>query len=129
MDAEFHEMRQRVVAALEGRTNAFTDELRLHGQIVAALDAAGIPHECEVVVPGIGRVDFVLEGWLALEVKARDGGGRRPLRQLFGYLEDPRFRGGLLVSTKRVEMPMAHHFARDGRMVPVGKVELWRNAL
>lgn len=122
-------MTGRIVSALDRRTNAFRDELLLHKQIHQALAAAGIPHSQEVPIPEAGRIDFIAWECVAIEVKARSGGGRSPLRQLFRYLEDPRFELGILISTRRIEMPISTYEAADGRKVPLRKIELWKNAL
>lgn len=114
--------------ALEGRTRSFRDEIALHGEIAAALRAAGIGFEQEVTVPGVGRVDFVIEETIATEVKAQ-GCGLGPVRQLFRYLEDRRFTMGLLLTCRATPLPVRHFERSDGSTVPVYKIELWRNAL
>lgn len=123
-------MIQRIKAALEGKTRAIKDESVLQREIARAFDAAGIDYEREVPIRGSKkRIDFVVAGSVAVEVKASGGTGLAPWRQLIRYLEDPRFDAGVLVSVKATSQPLQHAERADGSMIPLYKIELWKNAL
>lgn len=118
-----------IASCLEGRTRSFSDEIALHSEIAAAFDHAAIPYEREVKLGKSGRVDFIVAGSIAVEVKGLDGRGLGPVRQLFRYLEDPRFTAGVLLTVRATRVPLTSYLTADGREVPVHKIELWRNAL
>jgi hypothetical protein len=73
--------RNRLVSVLAGTSGSgravipFLDERSESGiESIAryGLAAAGIPSEPQVVVPGIGRVDLLVDGWLAVELDGRE---------------------------------------------------------
>jgi hypothetical protein len=114
--------------ALNRSTTAFQVELKLQDQIAEAFTAAGIAFEREVPILG-KRIDFVVRGTCALEVKTGGGTGISPTRQLGGYLEDPRFTLGVLVVAKQARAFLTEWHAKDGRIVPIETITLWKNAL
>lgn len=115
--------------ALKGRTRSFSDEIRLHEEMEAAFKDFGIACRREVPVQGGGFADFVLNDWCVVEVKANGGGGMPAVRQIMRYLEDERFLGGILVCTRKITLPVDHYVKPDGLIAPLGKLELWGNAL
>lgn len=123
-------MIHRITAALSTFRPNIHDEARLHIQMMAAFDAAGIPYEHEVRIDEKNRLDFAVIGSIALEVKLGSGGkGLAPWRQLFRYLEDPRFDVGVLVTTGHTMQPLAHFERADATLIPLHKIELWKNLL
>ncbi len=129
MNITFPALILSLTAALAGRTRAFKDEILLHDQMALAFDAAGIAYQREVPVQGGGYADFVIEGWCVMEVKASGGGGMAAVRQVLGYLQDPRFKAAVLVTCKRLDLPLTSFTKEDGTIAPIGKIELWKNAL
>lgn len=122
------ELVQRVATALSGKTRSFGNEIRLHQEISAALTAAGIEHQREVLAIG-GRIDFVIERTAVMEVKISSTRGTGPLHQLGGYLEDPRFTLGILLSVRPSSQWTDRWRTEDGRSVPIHYLDLWKNAL
>ena len=107
------------------RKLSFDREIGFQEQIERALNAAGISHVREMPVPG-GKLDFFLPACgTALELKTK-GSGTAVCRQVMRYLEDPRVRGVIVVSTKPMDMPMTE-CSVGGEIKPIGILELWRN--
>lgn len=121
-------MIDRIRAALDGMKTEPRDELVLQDQIAAAFDKAGLEYSREVRV-GKDRIDFVVNGNIAIEVKAGGGTGLAPWRQLFRYLEDDRFDHGVLITVKATRQPTSHFERADGTLIPLHKIELWKNLL
>lgn len=123
-------MVERIEKALAGNTRELRNEMELQREIAAAFDRAGIDYEREVPVRGSRkRIDFVVAGSIAVEVKASGGSGMGPWRQLFVYLEDPRFVAGVIVSVKASSQPARHFERADGTLIPLHKIELWKYSL
>jgi hypothetical protein len=81
-----------LIAHLDERSESGIESLARFG-----LAAAGIRAEPQVVVPGIGRVDLLVEGWLVVELD-----GREFHAQAAGFAKDRRrtnllYRGGRVV--------------------------------
>ncbi len=125
----FTTLKTEVAAALAGRTTAFKNELVLHEEMAAAFTLAGIPFRREVPVKGGGYVDFVIRETCAVEVKAKGGKGSAPLRQICRYLDSGAFDCGLLVVIRAAPLPYTRYEVKDGRALPIGQIELWKNAL
>lgn len=125
----FTALKDEIAAALAGRTTVFKDELSLHEEMAAAFTRAGVAFVREVPVKGGGFADFVIRETCVLEVKASGGKGRAPLRQICRYLDSGSFDCGLLVVIRATPLPYSRYDAADGRSLPIGQIELWRNAL
>lgn len=119
---------KRVESALKHRTTTFHDEKKLQQQISTALSASGIAHQREVHI-GNCFADFVIEECCVAEVKTGPVRGTRPLAQLGGYLEDPRFTCGILIATRASKQWIHEWKANDGRILPIYFINLWKNAL
>lgn len=118
-------MTERIQRALQGITRAPASEIELHGQIAACLDAAGIPYEREVST-ATGPVDFVVDETIALEVKVK-GSAISVSRQVIRYLQDDRFSGAVVVTTKPLAMPLESVPVESGGWKQIHVIELWRN--
>ena len=127
--AEFTTLKSEIAAALAGRTTVFKNELALHEEMAAAFTRAGIAFKREVPVKGGGFADFVIREICVLEVKASGGKGLAPLRQICSYLKSGSFECGLLVVTRGRPLPYSAFEIPDGRVLPLGQIELWKNAL
>ncbi len=123
-------MIHRIRAALADFRPNLRDENALHRQIMECFDRAGIDYENEARLNSRDRIDFIVNGCIAIEVK-RGGGnsGLAPWRQLFRYLEDPRFDMGILITTGHTQQPLSHFERADGTLIPLHKIELWKNLL
>lgn len=92
-------LRESLIEALRGLGGAFGDEDALQRAIALALDLGRIPYEREKSCGTKGRVDFLVAGHLALEVKI-DSSRMAVLRQLAHYANDDSVEELLLVTTK-----------------------------
>lgn len=87
------------VAALISRCRfRYTDEIRLHEGIAAALAAAGVAFEREVALSPLDRIDFLV-GDVGVEVKVA-GAASRVDRQLARYAKHDRVAALILVTDR-----------------------------
>ena len=89
-----------VLTTLQGK--GWTDEYALQDEIAAALSAFDVPYKREEPCGRGDRLDFLIDGCLALEVKV-DGPAAGLIRQLHRYLAHEEIQGAMLVTTR------AHH--------------------
>lgn len=75
------------------------DEAELQDQIAEVLTRAGIHHVRELTLTHHGRIDFMLDHGIGLEVKV-DGSPSAVLRQLFGYAQSPSVESLVLVTRR-----------------------------
>lgn len=119
----------RMRVALEGKALPNTNELALQAVLAALFTAAGFDVVRELRI-GTSKLDLCLDGWIAAEVKYQTGKGNKPMRQLCRYLEgNSELRAGVLISTRRISLPLDRYETRDGRSIPLFKIELWTNSL
>ena len=97
-------MIERVLAALSGTYFRFSDEETLQDGIESVLIDAAIPYEREFHLSGRDRLDFLVDGSIAIEVKIK---GTTPelTRQLHRYAADPRVQA-IIVVTSRMRLAM-----------------------
>ena len=98
-----------VADRLRGYRYRFHDELRLQDGLARVLLTEGIPFEREHRLSPKQRVDFFVDGRIALEVKI-EGGLAAITSQLFGYATCEAVESLILVSRK---MQHAHVFERE----------------
>ena len=106
--------------ALQGK--AWTDEYALQDEIAATLDGCGLSYKRERSFGRGDRLDFLIEGGLALEVKV-DGPAAGVLRQLHRYLAHDEILGVMLVTTR------AHHRQVHGTLRGKPVFVLWLRGL
>ncbi len=94
-------------------------EIALHDLMGRCFDAEGILYQREVQTE-TGPVDFVIAEQWAVEVKIK-GSPLALARQITRYLEDERFAGGIIVTTKAMSFPIEQAHGK-----PVRVIELWR---
>ena len=87
-----------VLTALRGKRFRYNTERDLHEGLSAALDAGGVAHRREVVVPG-GRIDFVVDR-LGIEVKVK-GSAVALERQVGKYALAEELDEFLIITTRR----------------------------
>lgn len=80
------------------------DEKLTQAALAEGLDALGIAHEREAVLSN-GRVDFLIEGRVAIEVKLRSSSKAEIYRQVRRYAEDDRVESIILVSNTAMRLP------------------------
>lgn len=114
----------RVVAALRLhlRIRSSFRERPIHDDIASALTKDGIHHlrESRCRAPATGRMDFLCEGGVAIEVKVGKA-GMDAWRQVRRYLLDPRVGSALLVTSRLGE---ARPSSLEGK--PVAAFETWQ---
>lgn len=115
---------------LERATLVYADEIQLHEQIGQVLDASGFEYEREVrLADGLGRIDFVVEGCLGIEVKIK-GSRRDVYRQVRLYTLSSVLEGVLLVTTRSQHAGIAKELEREFvQGVPAYQVSLLEGGL
>ena len=88
---------ERALAALRQARINYTSEREFGHAIARVFSAASIAYDSEVLLSGRSRVDLLLEGNLAVELKVR-GSASSVLSQLHRYAACPRVAGVLLVT-------------------------------
>lgn len=89
---------RRLAVLLGGFTYRYGNEVQLHEGIASVLDAEGIAFEREFVVDARNRMDFLVEGRLAIEVKV-DGSFAQAISQVNRYSGLDPVQGVLLAAT------------------------------
>lgn len=79
-------MIERVIAALSGARFSCTSEAELQAAVGKLLAQEGIGHAREVRLSARDRVDFMVDGGIALELKVKTT-GTALMRQLLRYAE------------------------------------------
>lgn len=100
---------RRLAVLLGGFAYRYANEIQLHEGIASVLTAEGIAFEREVVVDPKNRMDFLVEGGLAIEVKV-DGSFSQAISQVSRYSALDTIHGVLLAATPqwaRQALPMA----------------------
>lgn len=91
---------EAVTAAIAAFIHRGTDEYRIQASVARVLTAAGIPFQTEFALSATDRVDFLVDGCVAVEVKVR-GSRISVLRQLQRYARNDRISGVVLAATRR----------------------------
>lgn len=114
----------KVLSAL--RIGAAVDEIEVQNRIAACLSENGISFEREKIIGPGCRVDFLLDGGIALEVKARKRPHKLLCDQLRRYCACPCVRELILVTNQ----PMRVAKTYSGKQVHLVKLnQLWGVAL
>lgn len=92
-------MIDQIAASLPLFAYRFGNELELHTGIAAALDAAGIPYQREVVASPRDRFDFLCEGGIVIEAKVR-GSASPAMAQCSRYADLQTVTGVVLAVTR-----------------------------
>jgi len=119
---------RRVSVILSGFAFRYSHEIQLHEAIASVLDGNGIPFQREVAIDAKNRVDFLLAGGLAIEVKV-DGTFSQAITQVNRYCGLDAVHGVLLAAAcawARLALP-ASQSGFQGK--PVGLIWLRRKAL
>lgn len=82
------------------------DEYLLHADLAAHMERAGIKFEREVRLSPGNRIDFLCEGGIGIECKAR-ARKREVFRQLERYAEEPTITALFLVTATAMGLPAA----------------------
>lgn len=106
-----------VAELLDRSAFRFASEAALQAGIGQVLAAAGIPHRREVQVGPAGRLDFLTDEGLAIEVKV-DGTAPALARQVLRYAQRPEVHAVLIVTTraKHHEVPPEAFGGKPGRV-------------
>lgn len=91
---------EAVTAALSSFIHRGADEYRIQASVAKVLTAKGIPFQTEVALSATDRVDFLVDGCIAVEVKVR-GSRMAVLRQLQRYARNERISGVVLAAARR----------------------------
>lgn len=91
---------RRLAVLLGGYAYRFGSEVQLHEGIAEVLTVAGIAFEREVVADARNRMDFLVQGGLAIEVKV-DGSFSQAITQVNRYCGLDGVHGVLLAATPR----------------------------
>lgn len=115
---------------LGGFAYRYSREDQLHDRIAAVLEEAGWRFERERRLDAKNRLDFFVDGRIAVEVKV-DGTASEALRQVDRYCAQEDVQAVLLASTQRwADMPLRDDVRQRGwHGKPVGIVRLRRQAL
>ena len=114
----------KVLSAL--RIGAAVDEIEVQNRIAACLSENGISFEWEKIIGPGCRVDFLLDGGIALEVKARKRPHKLLCDQLRRYCACSCVRALILVT----DQPMRVAKTYSGKQVHLVKLnQLWGVAL
>jgi hypothetical protein len=97
-------------------------EMGIHNRIKVVLTQLGLAHQREVVLGKGERLDFLLEGGVAIEVK-KGNATLATYRQVCRYLAHDRVSGCVIICNRVTEMPTS------GRSKPIAVIELWRYLL
>ena len=89
---------RRLAVLLNSFAFRYASEIQLHEGIASVLDAEGIAYEREVVLDPKNRLDFLVVGAVAIEVKV-GGSLSQALGQVNRYCAHGRVGGVLLAST------------------------------
>lgn len=100
---------QVVASTLQACRFRFKDEAQLQHAIEQALHARGILARREVMLAAGNRVDFVVDGDIAVEVKIK-GSFTHVAEQLQRYAASPTIACVLLATTRRQLLPMPETF-------------------
>lgn len=98
---------------------AVTNEEVLQEMTENALKRFAIPYEREAEIKIGGRIDFLVDGQIGLELKIK-GSVTEVSRQAQRYLEDERLKGLLLLTTRRLHMSTQTVGGKPFRVVVVG---------
>lgn len=105
---------RRLAVLLAGYAYRYGSETQLHEGIASVLTAEGIPFEHEVAVDARNRMDFLVNGVLAIEIKV-DGSFAHAIAQVSRYSALDTVHGVLLAATPQwarqtiVRAPGAFH--------------------
>jgi hypothetical protein len=103
-----HMVATEVIDLLERASLTYTDEISLHLQIAAQLEQACFAYEREVrLADGGSRIDFVVDGWLGIEVKIKGATGS-VYRQIQRYTHCSDLDAVLLVTTRSKHASIAN---------------------
>jgi hypothetical protein len=108
----------------------YKDEIQLHEQIAAVLDDGGYQYEREVrLADELGRIDFVVENCLGIEVKIK-GARSDVYRQIRRYSNCPDLDAVLLVTTRSAHTGITAAMGRfEENGCPVFQVSLLEGGL
>jgi hypothetical protein len=87
-----------VVSVLRAKRFACADEDELQRAVAAALDEAGIGYQRELRLSARDRLDFLIDGGIALELKVQTD-GKALLRQVLRYAEHKQVQSILIAGT------------------------------
>lgn len=108
-----------VVAALAGATLTYRDEVDLHADMARVLDEHGIGHRREVRLGDAGRIDFLTDTGVGIEVKVA-GSLPAVTRQMTRYAHHDDVTALVLVTT----IARHHTIPRELAGVPVALYSL-----
>lgn len=105
---------------LRYRRSALSQETRIHDAIADALRSLGWVFEREHRLDKASRLDFLVSGDIAIEVK-KGTAGVAELRQVGRYLEHPKVAACIIIAM-RIDHRIPDVFVGK----PIAKLELWR---
>jgi hypothetical protein len=88
----------QTITALRSRRFTCADEAELQSAVAAALSSAGLGYTREARLSARDRVDFMIDGGIALELKVRTD-GKELLRQVLRYAEHDAVKAILIAGT------------------------------
>lgn len=97
---------QDLASMISSYRYTFSSESELQEQIAGVLDASGVPNERELALGPKDRLDFLVTGDIAVEVKIASSRSE-VLRQLHRYAQSERIAGIVLVTNRarHIQMP------------------------
>lgn len=90
---------REVMAAVAGHRFAFGSEFELQAGIEQVLRSRGAQFEAEADLGQHGRIDFLLDGGIGIEVKVA-GSPSAVARQVIGYTKSPSVREIVLITAR-----------------------------
>ena len=112
-----------LIEALDTTGFSYSSEAEIQDQIEFVLQHYGIPYEREVDLGSLGRIDFIVNGNIGLEVKIA-GPKNTVARQLLRYAESDRIDQLVLATTKAVHRWSAKSFGGKPLQIVLLKPEL-----
>ena len=119
----------RLAVLIGGYTYRFANETQLQAGIAGVLESAGYAFERELKIDADNRLDFLVEGRIAIEVKV-DGSFSQAITQVTRYAALEKVSGVLLAATLRwATQPVSAAAKPAFHSKPVEMVLLRRKAL
>lgn len=108
------------------RINPVDEEFNLQNEIKQQLDLAGIKYKKEYILGPRNRVDFLVDGGIAIEVKKGKPNKKQVIEQLKRYAGFQEVRGIIVVVEKNLDIPKR---INDKPCISFGLNKLWGIAL
>lgn len=116
---------KRIVSAIGSRSFRYSNEAELQDGLAEVFREEGIKFEREKDLGDAGRIDFLVEGDVGLEVKVK-GSPSKVAIQLLGYAGRPEL-SALILVTGRSRLAVGFPNEMSGK--PFVAIPLWKGAL